>query len=43
MLSVNQLRRYDEFKNKIFYSSTGSICKINEALQTIQFDLDEEG
>ena len=43
MLSVNQLRRYDEFKNKIFYSSTGSICMINEALQTIQFDLDEEG
>ena len=43
MLSVNQLRRYDEFKDKIFYSSTGSICKINEALQTIQFDLDEEG
>jgi hypothetical protein len=37
------LREYGEFKDKLFYAANGDRCKITEALQTIQFDLDEKG
>ena len=42
-LSLDELREYGEFKNKIFIAANGDECEITEALQTIQFDLDEEG
>ncbi len=42
-LSLNELRKYEEFKDKLFYAANGDRCKITEALQTIQFDLDEKG
>lgn len=42
-LSLNELRKYEEFKDKLFYAANGDECKIKEALQTIQFDLDEKG
>lgn len=41
-INVNSLVSYNEFKNKYFDTADGGRCKIMDALQTIQFDLDEK-
>lgn len=41
-ISVDSLISYDDFKDKYFSAADGSICGITDALQTIQFDLDEK-
>lgn len=43
MISVNYLRNYDELKNKEFYTADGEKMFIADALQTVEFMLNEKG
>ena len=43
MISVNYLREYDELKNKEFYTADGEKMLIADAMQTIEFMLNEKG
>ena len=43
MISINYLRDYDELKNKIFYTSELEEMSISDALQTVEFILNEKG
>ena len=42
-ISVKYLREYEEFKDKLFYSADGEALTISDALQTIEFVLNEKG
>ena len=43
IISVNYLREYEELKNKPFNTADGKEMLISDALQTIEFLLDEKG
>ncbi len=42
-IKFNELRKYNELINKKFITARGEILEISEAMQTIQFALDEKG
>ena len=42
-ISLNQKNEFTELQNKSFYHSNGDEYTIEQALQSIQFDLDREG
>ncbi len=42
-LTINETREYTELKGKKFEAADNSIVEIKEAMQTIQFSLDENG
>jgi len=41
-LNVDVERKYEEFKNKPFLAADWDSCEISQAVQTIQFELDEK-
>ena len=43
MISINYLRDYEELENKPFTTSTGEKLIISDALQTVEFVLNEKG
>jgi len=42
-LEFNEMKKYEELKNKFFKTADGRDAMIAEAIQTIQFELDEKG
>ncbi len=42
-LNINLLKEYDELKDKYFYNSENEECRIDEAIQTIQLELNNKG
>jgi hypothetical protein len=41
-LDIKDKSSFADLKYKKFYAKDGSICKINEAMQTIELKLDKE-
>ena len=43
MIDIKYMREYDEFKNQIFLTADGEEMVISDALQTVEFILNEKG
>lgn len=42
-LKFNVFKEYEDLKNKLFYNADGEECFITNAIQTVKFEMDNEG